>query len=159
MEKPLDSIRDAIKVQVTSGTDSRMNDRVRKAYESIDSLHKQDLDASKTSDIDLLISLFTEDCIMLPPGSGPVCGHDSIRSYLTDKCQECRKYNVAKYDQHFEEIKVMDDLAYEWGTIKGVYYMKTGGPDIFENSRLFRILRRQPDDSWKIARVMWHDVP
>jgi hypothetical protein len=49
--------------------------------------------------------------------------------------------------------------VYEWGTSKGVHYMKSVRPDIFENSRIFRILRLQPDRSWKIARIMLHDVP
>jgi len=107
----------------------------------------------------MLVTLVTDDCIMPPPAMEPIYGREAIRNYLNDKFMEWKNYEVARYDQQFEEVKVIGALAYEWGTSKGVYYMKNGGPDIFENSRMFRILRSQPDGSWKIARVMWHDVP
>jgi len=30
---------------------------------------------------------------------------------------------------------IIGDIAYEWGTSKGVYNLKKDGPDIFENSQ------------------------
>lgn len=96
---------------------------------------------------------------MLPPAMEAICGREAIRNYLNEKFMEWENYEVARYDQQFEEVEVLGELAYEWGTSKGVYYMKDDGPDIFENSRIFRILRSQPDGSWKIARIIWHDVP
>jgi len=135
------------------------NDLLRKTYGAIDQLHKLDMLAFKTHNINMLITLVTEDCIMLPPAQEPICGREAIRNYLNEKFMEWKNYEVAQFDQQFEEVNLIGELAYEWGTSKGIFYMKNGGPDIFENSRLFRILRSQPDGTWKIARVMWHDVP
>ena len=130
-----------------------------KAYAAIDQLHEMDLAALKENNIDMSVKLVTEDCIMLPPALGPIHGHEHIRNYLNEKFMQWRPYKVVRYDQQFEEVIVADGWAYEWGTCQGAYYMKNGGPDIFENSRIFRILRSQPDGSWKIARIMWHDIP
>jgi ketosteroid isomerase-like protein len=135
------------------------NEQITNTIASIDKMHQMDLEAFKTNNIDMLVKLVTDDCIMLPPAQGPICGREAIRNYFKEKFMEWKAYKVAFYDQQFEEVKLMGELAYEWGTSKGVFYMKNGGPDIFENSRLFRILRSQPDGSWKIARVIWNDVP
>lgn len=128
-------------------------------YSAINKLHRMDLTALKTHNVDMFVGLVTEDCIMLPPALKPLCGREAIRNYLEDKFMEWKAYAVERFEQEFNEVQIMGDLAYEWGTSRGAYYMKNGGPEIFENSRIFRILRHQPDGSWKIARVMWNDVP
>jgi uncharacterized protein (TIGR02246 family) len=158
MEKKSKNLCNTVNVSRSTDNDSSNNDLLNRRHTAIDQLHRMDLEALKTHNVDMLVALFTEDCIMLPPALSPLCGRDAIRSYLTDKLIEWEIYEIASYDQHFEEVKVVGDMAYEWGTSKGVYYMKNDGQNIFENSRMFRILRSQPDGSWKIARVIWHDV-
>jgi ketosteroid isomerase-like protein len=160
MEKTSEKARKAVATPGGQGNDSKKNHGLpKKTSAAIEKLHQLDLKAMKTHDIDMLVRLLTDDCIMLPPAMEPLCGHEAIRDYLNDKFMEWKNYEVAQYDHQFEEVKVIGELAYEWGTSRGVYYMKNDGPDIFENSRIFRILRSQPDGSWKFARIMWHDVP
>ena len=160
MERTSDNIQNAVAAK--SGTIEDSDDNaglLRKTYPAIDKLHQMDLAALKIHKVDMLVTLMTEDCIMLPPAREPLCGRDEIRNYLNDKFTEWKTYKVARCDQKFEEVNVIGDMAYEWGTSHGVYYMKNGGPAIFENTRIFRILRLQPDRTWKIARVMWHEIP
>lgn len=159
MEKISNKCRDSIPNSTELNNDIICDsDQLRKKYAAIDQLHQMDLDAFKIRDVERQVMLVTEDCIMLPPALGALCGREAIRNYLIDKFMEWKQYEVARIDQQFEEVKLVGDTAYEWGTFKGVYYMKNNGPEIFENSRMFRILRSQPDGSWKIARMMWHDV-
>jgi uncharacterized protein (TIGR02246 family) len=160
MGKKSDKLLNPVNLSGNQGNDHYGNNNLlRNTYAAIDKLHQMDLAAFKAHNIDMLVKLVTEDCVMLPPAQGPICGREAIRNYFNEKFMEWETYNVAQFDQQFEEVKLMGELAYEWGTSKGVFYMKNGGPDIFENSRLFRILRSQPDGSWKIARVIWNDVP
>ncbi len=160
MEKPSHNFRKSFAFRGRKTDKSQSNPvRLSKTYASIDHLHQMDIKALKTHNVEMFVDLVTEDCIMLPPALKPLCGREAIRNYLEDKFMEWKAYVVASFEQEFDEIRVIGDMAYEWGTSRGAYYMKNGGPDIFENSRIFRILRHQPDGSWKISRAIWNDVP
>ena len=126
---------------------------------AIEKLHETDMAAAKIHDIDTLITLMTDDCILLPPGHEPIRGRESIWKFMQEQLPENQKYEITEYIQHFEEVKIIGDWAYEWATFHGTYHLKSGGPDLNERSRLFRILRRQSDGSWKVARAIWHELP
>lgn len=125
----------------------------------IEKLHETDMAAAKIHDINTLITLMTDDCILLPPGQEPIRGHDAIWRFMQEQLPESQKYKITEYVQHFEEVKIIGDWAYEWATFHGTYHLISGGPDLYERSRLFRILRRQSDGSWKVARSIWHELP
>ncbi|UCE07639.1 MAG: SgcJ/EcaC family oxidoreductase, partial [bacterium] len=125
----------------------------------IEKLHETDMAAAKIHDINTLITLMTDDCILLPPGQEPIRGRDAIWKFMQEQLPENQKYEITEYVQDFEEVKIIGDWAYEWATFHGTYHLKSGGPDLREKSRLFRILRRQTDGSWKVARSIWHELP
>jgi uncharacterized protein (TIGR02246 family) len=114
--------------------------------------------AAKIHDIQTLITLVTEDCILLPPKQEPIRGRKAIWKYMQAQLPENQQYEITEYVQHFEEVQVIGDYAYEWATFHGTYHLKNGRPDLYERSRLFRILRRQTDNSWKVARVIWQEM-
>lgn len=126
---------------------------------AIEKLHAADIAAAKIHDIHTLITLLAEDCILLPPKQEPLCGREAIWNYMQAQLPESQKYEITEYIQHFEEIKIFGDWAYEWATFYGAYHPKSGGPDLYERSRLFRILRRQQDGTWQVARAIWHELP
>ena len=126
---------------------------------AIEKLHETDMAAAKIHDIDTLITLMTDDCILLPPGQEPIRGRDAIWKFMQEQLPENQKYEITEYVQDFDEIKIIGDWAYEWATFHGTYHLKSGGPDLHERSRLFRILCRQSDGSWKVARAIWHELP
>jgi uncharacterized protein (TIGR02246 family) len=126
---------------------------------AIKTLHETDMAAAKIHDINTLITLMTDDCILLPPGQEPIRGRDAILKFMQEQLSENQKYEIIEYDQNFEEVKIIGDWAYEWATFHGTYHLKSGGPNLYERSKLFRILRRQPDGSWKVARSIWHELP
>jgi uncharacterized protein (TIGR02246 family) len=126
---------------------------------AIQKLHETDMAAAKIHDINTLITLITDDCILLPPGQEPIRDRDAIWKFMQEQLPESQKYEITEYVQNFEEIKIIDDWAFEWATFHGTYHLKSGGTDLHERSRLFRILRRQSDGSWKVARAIWHELP
>jgi uncharacterized protein (TIGR02246 family) len=126
---------------------------------AIEKLHETDMAAAKIHDINTLITLMTDDCILLPPGQEPIRGRDAIWKFMQEQLPENQKYEITEYVQSFEEVKIIGEWAFEWATFHGTYHLKSGGPDLYERSRLFRILRRQPDGSWKVARSIWHGLP
>lgn len=127
--------------------------------EAIEKLHRADMAAARVHDIKTLITLWTDDGILFLQGREPIRGKAAIWEYLQAQLPEARKYEVSEYRHHFEEIQVSGDWAYEWGTFTGTYRLKSGGPDLRERARLFRVLRRQADGSWKCHRAFAQELP
>ncbi|MBN2091841.1 SgcJ/EcaC family oxidoreductase [candidate division KSB1 bacterium] len=125
---------------------------------AIQKLHETDMAAAKIHDIHTLITLVTNDCILLPPKLEPIRGREAIWKFMQEQLPENQKYAITEYIQHFEEVKIIGDWAYEWANFHGTYHLKSGGSELQERSRLFRILRRQTDGSWKVARVIWQEM-
>jgi uncharacterized protein (TIGR02246 family) len=127
--------------------------------EAIERLHRADMAAAKAHDIATLITLWTDDGVLILPGREPLRGKAAIWEYLQAQLPEARQYEVSEYRHHFEEIQVVGDWAFEWGTYDGTCRRHGGGPEIRERARLFRVLRRQADGSWKCHRAFAQDLP
>jgi ketosteroid isomerase-like protein len=54
----------------------------------------------------------------------------------------------------FEEITVIGDHAFAWGTYHSTVRPRAGGADITYTGKLMRILQRQLDGAWKMHRTM-----
>ena len=123
-------------------------------------LHDLDVKASLEVDIETLVSLWSDDGVLLPEGGKPIIGKDAIGKHLQEYKKEADAFGIIEYSQDFEEIKIIGDWAFEWMIFKGAYRMKETGEVIEQRARAFRLLNRQPDGSWKAARVMYqNDVP
>ena len=128
----------------------------REDLAAIERLHRIDRTAAKKHDIETLIALFTDDGILFPPGEEPIRGKDALWAYMQRSLPEMKKFEITEYVQRFDEVLISGDWAYEWGTFTGTYRLREGGLDLRERSRLFRVLRRQDDGSWKVHRSIWH---
>jgi ketosteroid isomerase-like protein len=53
-----------------------------------------------------------------------------------------------------EEVKVLGDHAFQWGTYHYTVRTREGGETVRTSGKLMRILQRQPDGSWKMYRGM-----
>ena len=51
-----------------------------------------------------------------------------------------------------QEVKVLGDHAYQWGTYHYSVRLRRGGEMVHSSGKLMRILQRQPDGSWKMYR-------
>ncbi|HUU06212.1 MAG TPA: SgcJ/EcaC family oxidoreductase [Patescibacteria group bacterium] len=151
---------DANPRQITHGVNMAASESRQAAdLAAIEKLHQTDMAAAKIHDIKTLITLWTDDGILFLPGREPIRGKAAIWKYLQEQLPESQKYEISEYQQRFEEVQVLGDWAYEWGNFSGTYRLKGGGPDMHERARLFRILRRQPDGSWKCHRAFAQDLP
>jgi hypothetical protein len=80
----------------------------------IQKLHKTDMAAAKIHDIHVLIALITDSCILLPPEQEPIRGRDAIWKFMQEQLPENQKYDITKYIQNFEEIKIIGNWPYEF---------------------------------------------
>jgi uncharacterized protein (TIGR02246 family) len=129
------------------------------ALARIRELHETDWAASKAYDVETLRSLWTEDCVLLQPGQEPIIGDEALWAYMQAQVPGMQENEILEYRHDFEEVNVLGDWAYEWGTFYGSYRSAAGGKIVHERARLFRMLRRQRDGSWKVSRAIWHTLP
>jgi uncharacterized protein (TIGR02246 family) len=126
---------------------------------AIERLHQQDIAAAKAGDSATLATLWTDDAVALPPGEQPVIGIDAIREWLKKGQESGRRFEITEYRIDFQETRVLGDEAIEWGRTRVSMRPKGGQAGMTISGSILRVLRRQPDGSWKVARAIWNMDP
>jgi uncharacterized protein (TIGR02246 family) len=126
---------------------------------AIEHLHQTDMAASKARDVATLLSLCSDDCVMLPPGEDPILGKEAIRESLERDVAQEQGYRITEYVHHFEEVRVLGEWAFEWGTFSAAAKPLGGGPPIQSSGKILRILARRADGTWRVARSIWNNDP
>ena len=99
-----------------------------------------------------IVDLGTEDAVVMYADAPAVTGRDALRAR-----------QQAIYDQAtFEETRSVDEVVIsgDWAFVRwagtGTMTPKDGSePSVFDRKGI-AILQRQPDNSWKMARVIWN---
>ena len=124
--------------------------------QAIQKLHQQDIDATLARDPQALADLFTEDAVLLEPGAPAEIGKPAILAEnLKDKADHPTA-KVVSYKPDIKDIQVVDGLAYEWDYFDASYRESAKGEVKSFRGKALRILKRQPDGSWKFTRVTWN---
>jgi uncharacterized protein (TIGR02246 family) len=127
--------------------------------QAIEELHQRDIAASKARDLATLLSLCSDDCVMLPPGGDPIVGREAIRRSLAQDLAQEQDYQITEYVHDFAEVRVIGAWAFEWGRFSAAAEPVGGGAPIRSSGKILRILRRQADGAWKVARSIWNNDP
>jgi uncharacterized protein (TIGR02246 family) len=143
-------------IAFTGACQSKKNQKDLEALARIEELHRRDITASKARDFKTLLSLWTEDGVLLMPGEGPTVGKEALKAYMDGQAKISQAYRIKKYEHKWEEIKVIGDWAFEWGFFNADAEMIKGREIIKQQGKLLRILKRQKDGSWKAARAIGH---
>ncbi len=134
-------------------------DRVLADQRAIARLQERDIAASTALDVDALIALTTDDVVLLPPGRAPVVGHEALRKFYDELLNRAPDVQVLAYGENWEEVRIVGDFAFQWGTITERSKPTVTGAESTSAVHAMRMLARQPDGSWKIARAMWNAAP
>jgi ketosteroid isomerase-like protein len=121
---------------------------------AIKMLNQQDVDAVLASDMDAVMSQWTDDFVVLPPVGPIVRGRSANVESVQKGIDQIRAFEPLEFVVDFEEIKIVGDYAFEWGTYRGTSRPRGGGDAVSYGGKLMRILQRQPDGSWKMHRTM-----
>jgi len=125
------------------------------ALQAIQELHKKDQAASLEGDVETLLSLFTDDGVVIPAEGEVIKGKDGLRKMLEQNFKAMKEYMLVEYKHDFKEIKIMREYAYEWGMYSGTYKSKKNNKEISGSGKIMRILQQQKDGSWKVSRSIW----
>jgi ketosteroid isomerase-like protein len=116
----------------------------------IEQLHRQDVDATLSGKADAFAKLWDNQAVRLQPGSPAEIGKAAI--YADDKREETNS-NAGRtlcYQPEIKDLQIAGDWAFEWGyfSYKESANAKPG------RGKVLRVLKRQPDGSWKFTHVM-----
>jgi len=111
--------------------------------------------AVKAKNIDQLMSLITDDIVMMHPGRPSVVGRAANRVDL--------EAALARFDVDQEAVSdetiVVGDWAFDRSRVVTRLTPISGGEPIVSHSKALTILRRSQDGSWQIARVIGNADP
>ena len=120
---------------------------------AIIALEHRDAEAAKINDVETLVSLWTEDGVLLQPRSEPVVGVAAIRKLLEQQKQQSTGMTTLAYQEDWKERRILGEEAYEWGEMS-VTARLPDGKETTQTVYAIRVLRRQQDGSWKVARAI-----
>ena len=125
--------------------------------EGIAALQKREIAASIAFDVSSLLDLWTDDAVLLPPRNEPIKGKAALRRFLEAQKEQYASYDILAYDQEWNEVMVIGEYAYQWGTVSFRMNPPTGR-EIGGAVHTVRILKREEDGYWRVARAIWNEA-
>ncbi len=139
-------------------SEAEQQQQLEEDKEAIEKLHDDDIKASLALDVPALEALWTDDIVIMPPGSKAVVGREANAARLEASVAKLKEVEVMAFDEQWQEIRIQGDWAYEYGTMSGRMKPFSGGAEISYQLNVMRVLSRQPDGSWRIARSIYNDA-
>ena len=128
------------------------------AQEGIAALQKNEIMAIMGLNVDRLLDLWTADAVLILPRHEPIVGKTALRQSFQEKKDRYGNYEMLAYDEQWNEVMVVGDYAYQWGTVS--YRMKpAAGSEFGGTVQAMRILKHEEDGGWRVARAIWNDGP
>src|SRR5262245_6542687 len=121
---------------------------------SIQALNQHDVKATLAMDTDAIISQWTDDFVVLHAAGPIIRGRSGNAAAAKQSMEQMKAFAPVEYNLDVQEITVVGDYAFEWGTYRGSARSLTGGETVNYVGKFMRILQRQPDGSWKMHRTM-----
>lgn len=125
--------------------------------EAIEQLHQDDIAGSLAFDIDKLASTWDDEIISMPPNSKPIVGMAANHAFLESQRKAMANVEILAYEENWDEVRVMGDYAYEYGTIKSRIRQANAKDETPLEYNVMRVLKKQPSGAWKIYRTIWND--
>ena len=114
--------------------------------QAIELINQRDVQFALANDAAAMMSQWTDDFVLLP-AAGPIMrGRHAIAEAFRGV------ETIVDSVLDIQEVKVLGDHAYQWGTYHYSVRPRGGGETVRTSGKLMRILQRQPDGSWKMYR-------
>jgi uncharacterized protein (TIGR02246 family) len=121
---------------------------VEKDLRAIEGINQRDVQFALAGDGSMMMSQWTDDFVLLPP-VGPILRG---RRVIAEAFEGIESPKIVEYVLDIQEVKVLGDHAFQWGTYRYSLRSGAGGATVRTSGKLMRILQRQPDGSWKMHR-------
>ena len=121
----------------------------------IEKLHQDDISATVARDADALTALWDDDAVLLQLGAPPIVGKAAFHDFMRQALANSSSVKVVKYVPDIRDVQVVDNVAYEWGYFDAAQKSSDQQAPQKLRAKLLRVMKRQPDGSWKFTRIMW----
>jgi len=120
---------------------------------AIERLHRQDVEATLSDKADELAKLWDSEAVRIQPGRPAEIG--KVEIYANDKRWEAKpdRARTLCYKSEIKDVRIAGEWAFEWGYIS---YKDSSNPKPMRG-KVLRVMKRQPDGSWKFSRVIVFD--
>ena len=115
---------------------------------AIEAINQRDVQFALANNAAMMMSQWTDDFVLLPP-AGPILRG---RRVIAEAFGGIESPEIVEYVLDIQEVKVIGDHAFQWGTYRYSLRPRAGGETVRTAGKLMRILQRQPDGSWKMYR-------
>ena len=119
---------------------------------AINKLYNRATLACSTGDAELYLSVFTEDAVVMAPGSPAVIGKEELRPIIEGL------FGLFDLELPYtmDEVGVTGDKAFARSSFQYSMTPKEGGETTTSAGKELDILKRQADGSWKIYIQCWN---
>ena len=119
---------------------------------AINTLRDEYVAAENGGDSATLVTLWTDDGVLMPAHAPAANGKEAIQGFYQARFEQfTQELTVSS-----EELQVADQWAFDRGTYALTLSPKAGGEGTEDNGKYIVIVQRQPDGSWKFARLIWN---
>jgi len=126
--------------------------------EGIAAMQRGIIAASMAFDVNALLDQWTDDAVLLPPRHEPIIGKAALRRFFQGKKNQYANYDMLAYEEQWNEVMAIGEYAYQWGSVS--YRMKPAtGSEFGGTVHALRILKREEDGYWRVARAIWNEAP
>ena len=111
------------------------------------------MNAINSGDLNQWLETLTEDVVCLPPDQRMVTGKKAVRPWMKKTFFDPFQM---RFHHTFDEIEVLGATAFARGRFTLSLTPRAGGSATKMRGKFIDIFRRQPDGSWKFARIIWN---
>lgn len=126
--------------------------RIAADVEAIKKVNVDLISAFNTGDVSAAVSLVMNDAVDLPPNRPAIIGKEAIRSFLQS---DLSQFSM-RFADEIVEVEVGGDLAVIWTNYTATLTPRDGGEPIEDSGKWLKVLKRQPDGSWKFSLNIWN---
>jgi uncharacterized protein (TIGR02246 family) len=123
--------------------------------EAVDDLFERAKTTYKEGDLEGFLDCFDDNVVCLPPAAPPVIGKEAWRGVLSSFWGRSQ---LLEHDIN-SQVNIEGDWAIEWHTERQLTVPADGGDQSESFYKGIWTLRRQADNSWKIAHYCWNSAP
>jgi ketosteroid isomerase-like protein len=112
--------------------------------------------AASGAGVDEIVSYWSAEAVVIPPGAPALRGLDEIRDYISG-ASSIPGFSVS-WTPEGAELAASGDLGYTYGTNRFTFE-NGAGQLTTATGRYLTTWRKQPDGSWKCTYEVWNDDP